>query len=682
VRGCGRAKARNRICLLLATGIHDMTSDQKLFDVFVQIRNGLKLQDVERLSYEINAVPRDQMDVILKAFRNTPRIKVGNAVNRERADKAKIQLSKIGLDVSIAPVLSLAPVEEKVSEDLHLCGSCDTRVVLPPNRQCPNCGVFVDKISQEALLKKRIKENERLKLEMQAQQERKATEKRNQQLLEDALRKEIRKELEAEFGIQKEKVFFGGNLRLFKIAGVVLLFPVGFYGGFVFSEFGGTGQSTKKLAASAPNNPMGNSSGQLNFESLGAESFNIEDDLFYQNKPGTISLEQALKASNTLGKSLGNTGAGSAMGGRSLPGMDGVLDAENPLDPSSAERREFQLSPLQKHILLAELSKQLADMRQFQRAAQAVKQLASLPSAAYTVDFALSAPMTDLEVRAMHAMSLSAAQASKGLEELRAEAMRIVNPAERGWALSRLGVISSRHLMLPPSVAQEHFALAEKAFSLIVNVQERNKNLQGLKVATGEAQLAEVFSLVRSGQWSKVQAAMQQFSLLLGSTADPHALIRLYALDHQMKTLVAQRGATNASLDSALGLLLNMTDPAEQAVLLHEVLTFSQGFDQSQIFKLAADIKTRLLTEKSNNTHVGLMHIALLYKEADLLNEFEAVAQLLKDLPPAGAPLNSAFHTETVLRGDLLLAKKSHAAGQYHLSESQLRRLADLLSKT
>lgn len=655
-----------------------MTSDEKLFDVFVQIRNGLKLQDVERLSYEINAVPRDQMDVILKTFRNTPRIKVGNAVNRERADKAKNQLSKIGLDVFITPVLSLAPVQETVREELYTCPACDHQVVLPPSKQCPQCGVFVDKLSPDALLRKKIRENERMKLEMQAQQDRKATEKRNKQLLEDALRKEIRKELEAEFGIEKEKTFFSGNLRWFKIAGIVLLFPVGFYGGFVFSEFGGTGQSTKKLAASASNSPSGNLSGQLNFESLGAESFNIEDDLFY-NKPGTLSLEQALKASTTLGKSLGHTGVGAVLGGPSLAGV--AADAENPTDPSNPASQAFQLSPRQKHMLLVELSKQLADMRQFQRAAQTVKKLGSLPSAAYTVDFAVSVPMTDLEVRAMQWMSFSAAQAGQGLEELRAEVMRMANPAERGWALSRLGVISSRHLMLPPTVAQEYFSQAEKAYALIVNVQERNKSLQGLKVATGEAQLAEVISLVRSGQWSKVQAAMQRFSLLLGSTADPHALIRLYALDHQMKTLVAQPGETNNSLGSAWGLLLNMTDPAEQALMLHEVLTFSQGFDQNPIFKLAADIKTRLLTEKSQNAHFGLMHIALLYKEADLINEFEAVAQLIKDLVPTDAALNSAFYAETVLRGDLLMAKKSHAAGQYHLSESQLRRLADLLSK-
>lgn len=662
-----------------------MTSHQKLFDIFVQIKEGLKLRDVERLSYEIHAVPREQMDMILKAFQHSPRIKVGQAVNRERADKANMQLSQIGLDVFAIPVLSLAPVEETVKDNLHLCEACNTQVVLPPNRQCPHCGVFVDKISSEALLRKKIKDNERLKLEMQAQQEFKASEKRNQQLLEDALRKEIRKELEAEFGIEKEKTFFDGNLKWLKITTVVLLFPIGFYGGFVFSRFGAMGQSGSTVANTGQNNGLGAAGGAFNLDALVSEGLNPEDGFFQPNKPSSVSMQQALQAATTLGKSsggIGNPGMAGTVGGRSSSLTDARLNAAiNEGAENGQAPVDLKISAQQRRILLVEFARQLADMRQFQRASQALTVLKNLADKNDRVEFAMSAPMVELEIKTFKLMALSAAQASKGLEALQAEVLLMPNPADRGWALSRIGVIASRHLMLPPSVAQSYVSLAEKSMLLVVNVQERNQGMNALKVATGEVYLAEVNSLVRSGQWSKVPPVLQKFAQLLASTADPHSLIRLHALDSQMKKLIAQPGAAPMGLEPAFALLLNMPDPAEQAVLLREVLNLSQAFENNAIFKLAADIKTRLLTEKNPNAHLALMQLALLYKEADMINDFEAVAQQIKDLSPATAALNSVFYTETVLRGDLIVVKKSHAAGQYYNAESQLRRLADILAQ-
>jgi hypothetical protein len=443
-------------------------------------------------------------------------------------------------------------------------------------------------------------------------------------------------------------------------------------------------------ANTTQNNGLDAMGGAFNLDALGSEGLNPEDGFFQPNKGGAISLQQALQAANTLGKSggnLGNPGVAGAVGGKSFSLTDARLDAATSEDGQNGQagsdqaQMDFKVSAQQRHILLVEFARQLADMRQFQRASQALTMLKNLPDKNYVVDFAMSAPMIELEIKTFKLMALSAAQASKGLEALQAEVLLMPNPADRGWAFSRMGVIASRHLMLQPSVARSYMALAEKDMLSVVNVQERNKGINALNVATGEVYLAEMNSLVRSGQWSKVQPVLQRFAQLLGSTADPHSLIRLYALDHQMKKLIAQPGAAPLGLDSVFALLLNRPDPAEQAVLLHDVLHLSQAFDNNGIFKLAADIKTRLLTEKNPNAHFALMQLALLYKEADLINDFEAVVQQIKDLSPTTAALNSVFYTETVLRGDLIVVKKSHAAGQYYNAETQLRRLADILAK-
>ncbi|MEY4980239.1 MAG: hypothetical protein RLZZ352_2509 [Pseudomonadota bacterium] len=658
-------------------------SEKSRFDVFVQIQPSLELHDVERKARMAVGLPTQQIDQLLAALRSTHRVKIGTAVSRERVEKAKKQLSGLGLDVIAVPVLSLAPVEEAApAEKPYTCPACQSEVILPANRQCPKCGVFVDKIPEQTNLRNKLLEEERKKLELQVERERKNLEKKNQKLMEDALREEIRKELEAEFGIQKPKQGLIGNLSVVKWAVVVLLFPVGFYGGYVFSHFGTDANAKAKLPpASAGVNLAAAGSNDFaaliaSQNSLASEALNVEDELFSRGQGGSISLDQALQAANTLGRSVGGSKPGAAI----------VLPSVNPIliggmgtrlngNTGTAQVAEAALPAAERHILMADFAKQLAEIGQHQRASQAVKSLSALDASRYTVAFPASALMTDLEVRAWKIIWLSGNQASSLLEDLRAEAQRIKDPADRVYALSRLAVIVSRQPLLHPSIAKEFLALADQAVLSIPDPQQQRKNQGIWTVAKAELLLAEIKTFAGLGQWSKTRELLRQFSPLVNSTGDETARIRLLALDYPLQMLLGKAEAADASLAQAVTFVKNMSNPVEQANLLREVQLDSQALEHRSVLEMAATLEARLLSAPQPQNNTGLMQVALVYQEANKGNDYLRLLQHLQT-QAAQSPLAVALHTETRVRGQLIAARKSQEAGQNPEAEQILRVLA------
>ena len=177
-------------------------STEALFDVIVKVPAGTRLEDIERMALGPAGIRADRVESLIKALRSVPQAKIGAGVPRARADAAKEQFSKAGLTVEITPVLSIQVKTEGAFDGLFGCPSCKQRVALPENRQCPNCGVFVDKVTDEAQLRRRIMEQERAKLEFQASRGAQQAEKMTREQLEAQLRAEVRAELEAKMGIR------------------------------------------------------------------------------------------------------------------------------------------------------------------------------------------------------------------------------------------------------------------------------------------------------------------------------------------------------------------------------------------------------------------------------------------------------------------------------------------------
>ena len=149
-----------------------------LFDVVINMPPGARLEEIARQARDVAGIAPDRVERLVQALRSSPQAKIGSGVTREKADLAQEQFGKAGLLVTVTPLLSIQTAMAGSYDGTFSCPACQKRVVLPENRQCPACGIFVDKVTDEFLLRRKLLEQERGKIEFAQAKSSKDSEKR------------------------------------------------------------------------------------------------------------------------------------------------------------------------------------------------------------------------------------------------------------------------------------------------------------------------------------------------------------------------------------------------------------------------------------------------------------------------------------------------------------------------
>lgn len=307
-----------------------VTTEVPRFDVVARLPSNARLEDVQERAVAAGIRP-DRVEALIKALRTLPSVKIGAAVDRERADKAREQFSAAGLTVEITPVLALAPMMTGAFDTRFECPNCGQRVDLPENRQCPHCGVFVDKVTPEMILRRKLREKEKLALDFRLQRDQQAAERAAREALENQVREEVRRELEAELGLGKGRMTVNRNLL---VGGAVLVAVAAFGAGLVSSgglpfegAFAGKADQpvqdarSKGLLDQLDKLDKGAAKGGDTAAAARANGGPATgdpdvDDPLVQAAGGKrigakgISVEQAVQAAQTLAKAAGYKGAG------------------------------------------------------------------------------------------------------------------------------------------------------------------------------------------------------------------------------------------------------------------------------------------------------------------------------------------------------------------------------------
>ncbi|MES2688223.1 MAG: hypothetical protein V4706_15490 [Pseudomonadota bacterium] len=316
-------------------------SDTPLFDVVINVPPGASLEEIEHLARDVAGIASDKVDRLIQVLRSSPQAKIGAGVTREKADVAQAQFSKAGLLVTITPLLTIQTAMAGSYDGTFSCPACQKRVVLPENRQCPACGIFVDKVTDEFLLRRKMMEQERGKIEYQQAKSAKDSDKRSREMMEAAMRAKVREELEKEYGIKGKKGLSG----MVKVVGVLALLAAAFVGGKGLSPDGLPWSKSASTKDNGEPKVMSADSLEKTAQATGADADSATgaspgaaaggtgdpdlDDPLIQAATGKqtggkqLTLEQALAASKTLAKSVGNTTADRAMDGGAVGGKAG-----------------------------------------------------------------------------------------------------------------------------------------------------------------------------------------------------------------------------------------------------------------------------------------------------------------------------------------------------------------------
>ena len=684
-----------------------------LFDVVISMPPGAKLETIQKLAETKAGLPPDRVERLIKVLRSTPNAKVGSAVTLERAEEEKARFTKAGLLVEITPLLTVQTLTAGSFDGLEACPACGKRAVMPENRQCPSCGVFIDKLTDEYLLKKKIMQQELGAIEFQKSKSAKDTAKGSRESVEAAIRAQVRAELEKKYGISKAGFFKGkaGLLISTTLAIAMGLLYMGEKGvtiggmslpwGKKETAAGAMSASNLQATAGAPaaggTGAVAGAAGVTGAGSATADPTGDPDidDPLIQAAGGKrigakgLTMEEAVAAANVLGKSAGNTTAERALaGGAAKSGVSGGgqtvsagtagASGAGSAATGGTEAAATSVPKEVKQQLTAEFAGVLAELGQGARAREVLKALAGSINPVTDTQAASALQAAQLKLQAWSIQRMAGGQAAQAAEDLKAKTQAIANAQERTQLQGQVAVILSRNSQLAPEVPRLFLSLGAESLKAVGGGQT-NASLGDLAVSMAEVFLNETTARAKAGVWTKAKASAAQVEDLIKQAPDAWAQSRLYAVDHLAKLQTGQTDKATKSLNSALALAAKNNNLPERAVWLRSISQLSDASTHEQFEAAANNLQTQLNAKSGVEKARGLTELSLLYTAAG----FSGKSAQLRSLAQATAGLSAAdsvaINTDLVVRSDMAMAKMLHGLGRYADAEAVLQRVAGYL---
>ncbi|MES2412652.1 MAG: hypothetical protein V4614_02540 [Pseudomonadota bacterium] len=679
-----------------------------LFDVVVRMPSGGRIEDIQRQA-ATTSLPADRIERLIKVLRSSPNAKVGAAVPLERAEQEKELFTKTGLIVEITPLLSIQTATAGSWDGLESCPACGKRVTMTATRQCPSCGVYVDKLTDDYLLKKKIMQQERGAIEFQQARSAKNTDKSSRDSVEAALRAKIRAEVQKEFGIKGEGK--SGKMGTI-IKGVVVLGVVGlaFFGGRGFT-LDGLQLPWKKNDAAATNAAMSadslkssSAAGAAGAAAAGAAAAgggeggaptgdaDIDDPLI-QAAGGKriggkgISIEQAVAAAQTLGKSVGNTtaerhingaggvaGAGGGAGGAAVAGAGGGAAGA-----AAASGGGTAAVPKQtKQVLTAVFATVLAEMGQGARSREVLKSLASSVDAAADTEEAKAFRGASLRAQAWGIQRMDGGLARGAADDLKGKVMAVSSPVERTQLLGEVAVILSRNPQLAQEVPRMFLTLGAESLKAVPSGQT-NATLGDLAVSMAQVFSNETAARARAGAWNKAQASAAQIEGLIKQAPDAWAQSRLQAVDHVVQLALGNNDKAGQALTSALSQVGKSNPPLEQATRLRAIARLGDSAAEESFQAMTASLQAQLDSKSGMEKAQALTQLSLLYANAGLPAKAAQYREMAQNTAGLSATDSTLVSTDLIVRGDLAMARVLQSVGRYAEAEALVQKVGGYL---
>ena len=210
----------------------DKTADtaQSRYDLIVRLPEGVDPATLRQPLLQSLGLTPVKAEQLLQHLINHGASRVRREVGKEEAEQVASSLRAAGLAVEMKAVLSLL-AKEAVVTDVE-CPACKRLMRPTPQRQCPLCFIYLDKVDRDKLRQKQIRDEELRKLNARLQREGELASQQLQEDSERALRNRIRAELERELGLhQPWRTFFRGTRGVLRGGVIVGMLGLSFWGG-------------------------------------------------------------------------------------------------------------------------------------------------------------------------------------------------------------------------------------------------------------------------------------------------------------------------------------------------------------------------------------------------------------------------------------------------------------------
>lgn len=123
--------------------------DEFEFDVIVSIPLGIEKDILVKRAEESLGIPQEAIASLFKSLSEHRVVKVKSSVPRQQANEVAERFTNAGFRVEVNHTLTLKKIHHKTEDGTIECPACDKTVTLTAERQCPECKVFVDKLTPE-----------------------------------------------------------------------------------------------------------------------------------------------------------------------------------------------------------------------------------------------------------------------------------------------------------------------------------------------------------------------------------------------------------------------------------------------------------------------------------------------------------------------------------------------------
>ena len=673
-----------------------------LFDVVVTMPPTAKLETIQELAITQADMPPDRVERLIKVLRSSPHAKVGSAITLERAEEEKIRFTKAGLEVEVTPLLTLQTTSDSY-DGMQTCPACGKRCAIPESRQCPSCGVFIDKLTDDYLLRKKLMQQARATIELQQSQAASNSEKSSRASVEAAIRAQIKEEFEKKYGLSKGSLIGGKSrfligITLVALAGLAYMNEKGVTVAGMSLPWGKKETvAAASMSASSPQQASGGPAATATAVASDASEPTGDvdaDDPLIQAAGGKkmgakgLTMQEAAAAANALGKSVGITTAdralaggapaGGANAGKARAGDSASIGGAAGAGGAAATLAGPAALPKQtRQVLTAEFGTVLAELGQGARANEVLRSLGSSIDPAADAPAAAALQAAQLKARAWSVQRMDSGQARQAAEDLKTKTQAITNAQERTHLQGAVATILSRSTQLPAEVPRQFLSLAAESLKAVSG--QGQAALGDLAVSMAEVVLLETRARAKAGAWSKAKASAAQIEDLLKQAPDARAQANLYAVDHQLKLQTGQPDKATKSLEASLALAAKNSNLLERAIWLRNIAKLSDAASQEQFDVATAALLAQLGSKTGLEKAQALTELSLLYTAAGLpakSSQFRTLAQSTSGLSAADT---TAINTDLVVRGDMAMAKMLHGLARYAEAEALLQRVGSYL---
>lgn len=681
------------------------------YDITVELEKGVTLEQFRQTAVDVVGIQEARVDALVKVLRSGPNARIGADIPQDRAFKARDDFTKAGLKVTLSAVLALQKKIVTAYDGKSPCPACDARVLLPENRQCPNCGVFVDKVTPEMLLRKKLLEQEKRKMEIRQDNEQKTDLKKQQEAMEKRVRDAIRAELEEEYGLTDGGARMSKATKI-KLAGAALgLVAVAFLGGKFLGGAGSAESAGKGAGAPGAN---GSSTMAAAGASKGADIDKILQTLPSAGDVGIVapesadeadqetamlksarnggpnaqglSMEQAVAASMTLAQSVGNTTAqrvqsgGGATAGVVGPGAGSAAGAA----AGGAGATGGVVEAAQITGLPAEFKKDsavayavaLAEMGQAVRGRGILKELQSSPTIAPAMADKLRA--AEIQVNAWGLTRTSADRAKRMMANFGTELTAIKDPALRANAASQAAVALASQSNAPELAAQPMLNLAADAVTQLIGAQQ-SVATEHLMLATGKVLLSGVESASRAGQMNKANDLAGKLDGLSKQAKTSAISASLQALVYRAKQFTGSEAAAGTALEAAMATSAKVPELAARISVIQAVGELAGAGAAGTIQRSLQILDSALQSEKGEARLQAASAMSAAYAS---LGDSSKAAGARRLIAGTGGVAPAEIHTvaaQSLLNSDIAFARHLLTSGFSGQAETVLVRIAGYL---